>query len=347
MLEIIATLIPIFAIMLVGALVERLRVLPANAGACLNSFVYCVSLPLMIFTSMASIKVEDIPYNSALSFLIGLFLTQAVAHVAFRLMGESHENASMGSLISTFPNSGYMGLPIVALLFPDSPEAMMNVTIMIILPTFILVYTDTFVTLCKKNSLSFVQTVKNITKTIFTNLMLLGFFLGTFVAFSGIQIPDSLFYAAKMLGSTAAPCALFCMGMSLTIQITQNIRQMRERKSTSAQASSSHDGQCAHDGQGTHGKQDTWHFGRQAYITFHKLVLMPLVVFALAYGFGVRGISLTVITLVSAMPSAIVVTVLSAKHEVMVADGSMALVINTLVSAFTLFIAISLLQSFV
>ncbi len=74
---------------------------------------------------------------------------------------------------------------------------------------------------------------------------------------------------------------------------------------------------------------------------------MPLIVFGLAYGFGVRGISLTVITLVSAMPSAIVVTVLSAKHEVMMADSSMAVVINTLVSAVTLFFAISLLQGVV
>lgn len=51
---IVATLLPVFALMFVGLLAERLRLVPAGGAAALNQCMFNLGLPALIFVSVAT-----------------------------------------------------------------------------------------------------------------------------------------------------------------------------------------------------------------------------------------------------------------------------------------------------
>ena len=106
-----------------------------------------------------------------------------------------------------------------------------------------------------------------------------------------------------MLGSTSAPCALFCMGMILSKQMTSS-----------------------------QGFVKGW-ARRQFPLHVLKLVVEPLFIFGVLYLLGVRGIALASATIVAAMPTAVAAYIIAEKYQVATEDSSFGIVVDTALSA--------------
>ncbi len=335
MFAVLGTLVPIFGVMFLGGIAERWQILPFGTARSLNAFVYYFSMPLLIFSCMAELRIEDVPPMAILGYLIGLVVAQLLAHVFLRFSGESSVRACMGSLVAAFPNNAYMGMPIIMLLFPNSSTAVMYVTLTIILHTINLVYTDTFLSIAKNPALGMQSATRTILKSLLHNQLLICSLAGAAVGFSGMYFPAALLQITKMVGSTAGPCALFCMGMSLTAKILESLCYIYEKKqshTTEEQIKTEYSTQ--------------WSLGKQFYFCVYKLFIMPIIVGLCCFLLGVRGLPFVIMTLISAMPTGVTAVVLAEKHEVLVVDSNIAVIISTLVSIGSLSCILILLQFF-
>lgn len=105
---------PFFALVLCGFLAARQRLLPEHAVPGLNAFVLSFALPCMLFRFGAQTPLLELLNPTVL----GVYLVVAVLLVLFTLaMTLSNtlglKDASLGALVAAFPNSGFMGLPLL------------------------------------------------------------------------------------------------------------------------------------------------------------------------------------------------------------------------------------------
>jgi predicted permease len=113
-LDILLVTFPFFALVLAGYIAARKRMLPLDAIPGLNAFVLYFALPCMLYRFGASTPVAQLLDAAAAS----VWLLCALASVAFVVWASRNSrigwnDASFGALVAAFPNTGFMGVPLL------------------------------------------------------------------------------------------------------------------------------------------------------------------------------------------------------------------------------------------
>ena len=117
MLDVLRVTFPFFALVLCGYLAARRQMLPFEAIPGLNGFVLYFAVPCMLFRFGASTPIAQI-------LDVGVFFTyafSAVVIVAFVVAVTLNQrigwnDAAFGALVASFPNTGFMGVPLLVAL---------------------------------------------------------------------------------------------------------------------------------------------------------------------------------------------------------------------------------------
>ena len=111
---ILAVTFPFFALVLCGYVAARTRLLPLDAVPGLNMFVLYFALPCMLYR-FGSAKPAAQLFNPVIALLWLMAAALIVAATAgwARRQGGSWPDAAMGALVAAFPNSGFMGVPLI------------------------------------------------------------------------------------------------------------------------------------------------------------------------------------------------------------------------------------------
>ncbi len=317
MLSILSTLVPVFGIILFGIVVERMGFLPIETSACLNQFVYWIGLPTMLFHQLARMESGQVSGALVWGMLLSFAITYAFAHGVFSGGFRRHrQESTVFALLSSFPNSAFMGLPIVVLLLPGNTEAAIVASLGAVLTSANMLFADGKLELGRHKGEGRKQAVLSLFRALYRNPLLIYSALGATVSLFHIPVPKSILSMTGMLGSTSAPCALFCMGMILSRQMTSS-----------------------------RGFVKGW-ARNQFPLHLIKLFVEPAFTYGLLYLLGVRGISLAVATIVAAMPTAVAAYIIAEKYQVAADDSSLGIVVDTALSAVTIPVLIVLFQSY-
>ncbi|MEO8152486.1 MAG: AEC family transporter [Rhizobacter sp.] len=224
MQAILAVTVPFFALVLCGYLAAQRRVLPEAAIPGLNAFVLFFALPCMLFRFGASMPFSQLINPSliavyALCALLVVFFTVALTlRRAGSQKGVDMKNAAFGALVAAFPNTGFMGVPLLVALLGERAAGPVIGTVLI----------DLFLTssLCIAMAQarpagdtsphdSSAATVLRSLRGALSNPLPWAIGLGAALAASGQQLPAPLAQIVKMLGDSATPVALFTIGSVL------------------------------------------------------------------------------------------------------------------------------------
>ncbi|WP_245554935.1 AEC family transporter [Nesterenkonia alba] len=222
MLTVIA---PMFLLIVVGfgaGFVGRFR----QAAGHLNAFVFYFALPSFIYTTMVSAP----PLGSfpAVGLLIPLTLTPLLAvglYLLCRAVGRWRDHAGPASLAGTFGNVGYFGIPIsVGVLGPEAGlvaglvHTAHNVFFMNAYP---MVRTAVH---ASRASSGRPQNLRQLwrerlwpilRRAVLLNPVLGFILLALLTVFTPVQMPALFNEPVEMIGQTAVPLALFCVGLAL------------------------------------------------------------------------------------------------------------------------------------
>lgn len=218
---------------------------------------------MMLFNQLARMEAGQMSGAMVGGILLGYGITYLFAYVVFSsLLRRRWEESSVFALLSSFPNAAFMGLPIVVLLLPDSSEAAIVASLCAVMTSANLLFTDGRLEAGKHKGEGRKQVFLSLLRSLFHNPLLIYSALGAAVSLLHIAVPKPILSMSAMLGSTSAPCALFCMGMILSKQMTSS-----------------------------QGFVKGW-ARRQFPLHVLKLVVEPLFIFGVLYLLGVRGIAL-------------------------------------------------------
>jgi malonate transporter len=291
-----AVTIPFFALVLCGYLAAQRGVLPETAIPGLNTFVLFFALPCLLFRFGASM-----PFAQLIDpVLIGIYALSALLIVFFTIAatlrraadrpGVDLKNAAFGALVAAFPNTGFMGVPLLVALYGERAAGPVIGTVLIDLiltSTVCIAIAQPLRGLGDAPPANPAAMAWRSLRGPMTNPLPWAIGLGALFAATGFELPGPLGQIVKMLGDAATPVALFTIGAVLWRA-----------------------------GQHVHTRTP---LGQTLPVALIKLLVHPLCVLSLGLlarraGIVVSPFGLTVLVLAAALPSASNVSLLAERY---------------------------------
>ena len=316
MLQILLITFPFFALVLCGYIAARRQFLPQAAIPGLNTFVLYFALPCMLYRFGSSTPIAQL-LDPAVFFV---YLVCALTMVAFTTaVTLSHRidwnNAAFGSLVAAFPNTGFMGVPLLVALLGAQAAGPAILTIVVDL----MITTSLCIALSRLDAADADGArvaVKNALKGVTSNPMPWAILAGAFSSYFGLEPIKPVMHTMGMLADAASPVALFTIGAVLA----------RSQMTSS----------------------DPTPLMDYIPVAMKKLLLHPLLVLlvgtaAISLGMPLSKFSLTVITLVAALPSASNVSLLAEKFGANNGRIARIILVSTALSFISFSVAVHLL----
>jgi predicted permease len=321
MFDVLRVTFPFFALVLCGYLAARRQMLPFEAIPGLNGFVLFFALPCMLFRFGANTPIAQL--LDAGAFFMYLFC--ALVMVAFLMAVTLSKrigwnDAAFGALVGAFPNTGFMGVPLLVALLGSAAAGPAIVTIVIDM----VITTSLCIALSRLDGAGeqgVGQAAKNALLGMVKNPLPWAILLGTVFSAFQIELPGPVEKTVALLGEAASPVALFTIGAVLA----------RSQK-------------IAHHEQ--HGPL-TWK--DYVPVALIKLFLHPLLVLVVGLAFISMGVpidafALKVMVLVAALPSASNVAMLAERFGADNGRITRVILVSTAAAFLTFSGAVALLQ---
>ena len=320
-LSIVLVTLPFFALVLCGYIAVQRRLLPLEAIPGLNSFVLFFALPCMLFRFGSGTPLAQL-LDASVFFT---YLLCALLMVGFTVMFSLNQrigwnDAAFGALVAAFPNTGFMGVPLLVALLGPAASGPAIVTIM----ADLLITNSLCIALSRLDGAqqqgartAALQALKGVV----SNPMPWAILLGTLFSALDLRLPTALAQTVSLLADAASPVALFTIGAVLA----------RSRLLSAS------------------GAPRALRYGDYLPVVAFKLLLHPLLVFlvgALAIRLGVplTYSALTVIVLVAALPSASNVTMLSERFGADTARVGNIILVSTALAFLSFSLVVKLLR---
>jgi len=305
------TVIPVFALMALGWGCRRGGMLDAGAAKALNQYVFFIAIPPLLFISTASVSIAEIvnwPFLG--TYFAGTAAVIAAAFLGARwLKPQGALDGAVLGLISSWGNTVYMGIPLFYFLFGESGT----------LPVVIVTLTTNMVMIFALAVLAAMEPSEGkrtswfgLFKSVFlTNPVMIAPVLGMLVSHYGLSVPVPITNLLEMIAPSAAPVALFAMGISLYgLSLKGNLVQM-------------------------------------GWMTLMKLIVQPLLTAVIAVMVGLEPFWAASAVLLAALPAGSMVFVLAQQYDKRVELATSSVLATTIVSVVTLALLLPLIKDWV
>jgi malonate transporter len=214
-LDVLLITFPFFALVLCGYIAGRRRMLPFEAISGLNGFVLYFALPCMLYRFGASTPIAQLLDGAA----IGVYLLCALVMVGFVVTVSMNRrigwnDAAFGALVAAFPNTGFMGVPLLVALLGAAAAGPAILTILVDL----VVTTSLCIGLSRLDGADehgAAKAAKNALKGVAMNPMPWAIVLGGTASALQMQPVKPVMQTIGLLADSASPVALFTIGAVL------------------------------------------------------------------------------------------------------------------------------------
>ena len=282
MLQILFVTFPFFALVLCGYMAARKEFLPHAAIPGLNGFVLYFALPCLLYRFGSTTPIAQLLDASVFFVYLLCALCMVGFTIAVTLGPRTNWNdASLGALVAAFPNTGFMGVPLLTALLGASVAG----------PVIVTIVADMIITSSLCIALSRLDTAggagvatKKALAGMASNPMPWSILAGAVASYTGFVPYAPILKTLNMLADAASPVALFTIGAVLARSQMANTQPMLLRDYVP--------------------------------VALFKLFLHPLLVLlvgsaAISMGVPLSKSSLVTIVLVAALPSASNVSLLA------------------------------------
>lgn len=316
---VIETVIPVFVIIAAGWWARRAGLLEEKASSALNQYVFYFAVPAMMFLATSKFSLSEVingPF--LLAYFLASVLTVTIGFIPYRALGIKGPLDSMVvALNNVWANTIYMGVPLFFFIFGEKgtlPVVMATLTTNMVFIFCMALFANMedeatdgdgkhIGTGQKKASLP-----ELFIKIFLKNPVMLAPILGMLVSYLQLPVPKPLDNLLSMVAPSAAPVALFSLGLALYgLKIQGNLFQL-------------------------------------SWITGVKLLVHPLMAFIIVTVMDLEPFWAASTVLLSALPTGAMVYVLAQQYEKRVDLSSSVIFSTTVLSILTLAVLLPLMK---
>ncbi len=282
-LNILLVTFPFFALVAGGFVAARRRMLPLEAIPGLNGFVLFFALPAMLYRFGSTTPIARLLDASVFGvYLVCALLTVALTIAVTKRGRIGWNDASFGALVAAFPNTGFMGVPLLAALM--GPASVGTVIVLIVADMVVTSSLCIALSRLDQREGGAAAAAGKALSGVLRNPMPWAILLGGLASALQFQLPGPIEKTVWLLADAASPVALFTIGAVLARSQMQSDHPMP--------------------------------LGDYVPVALLKLFFHPALVWlvgtlAIAVGVPLDPVALTVMVLVSALPSASNVSLLA------------------------------------
>ncbi len=325
MLAILTITFPFFALIACGYAAARLGLLHLSAIPGLNSFVLFFALPCMLYRFGASAPLEQLlAPEVVLMYLVCALLTVGLCLALTRRASGGWNDAAFGALVAAFPNTGFMGVPLLVAILGQAAATPVIVSMLVDM-----VFTSSLCIALSRLGPSAdghstggaLQAAGKALRGVAANPLPWAILAGAAMTWLQWELPGPVSKTVGLLADAASPVALFTIGAVLA------------RSNMLAAKDAAH--------------AVPW----QAYVpvALIKLFVHPAIVWGvgsltIAMGIGLDPFALKVLVLLAALPSASNVVLLADRYGADSGRIARIILASTVAAFFTFSGAVALLS---
>ena len=334
MLTVFQITLPFFTLVLLGYIATRRKLMPISAIPGLNTFVLFFALPCMLFRLGSSTPIAQLLDTSVfIVYLPCAFVMVGLTIALTHSPRTNWNNASMGALVAAFPNTGFMGVPMLVALLGAKVAGPVIITIVIDM----VITTSLCIALSRMDSAGehgVGGALKKALLGMVSNPMPWAILLGTAFSALNFELLGPVAKTVELLGNAASPAALFTIGAVMARSALLRKAEAELDFPDTGPHTEQHALQKVPISQTIPISRDFW------LIALLKLFLHPLLVIlvggsAIQLGLPLSHFALTAIVLVAALPSASNVALLAERYGADTARIARIILVSTLLAFLT------------
>lgn len=321
MQQIFLVTIPFFALVFCGYLAARLRILRLDAIPGLNGFVLYFALPCMLYRFGAGTPIDKLLDAGLFATYLICALIMVGLAIAVTMRGKvGWKDASFGALVAAFPNSGFMGMPLLIALIGPAVAGPLLISIAIDM----VITSSLCIALASKgtgNGSSAWDSIKSAGQRVMVNPLPWSILLGGLASATQFSLPVPIMDTVNMLADAGSPTALFTIGAVLARSQMTALADHKE-----------------------HGRNSDILLIVGLKLLFHPFLIFCVGILVIGLGLDIDPVPLTLLALVSALPSASNVPMLTERFQADTGRVAKIVMLSTALSFLTFSSAVVLLR---
>lgn len=299
-------ILPLFLVMAVGYLCQRMKLINADTVKKMNSIVFKVFIPVMLVESLLEAE-KDFSAGPKIFLFAGIGIVFAYLLMWLVVPLLVKENSKRGVIIQGCCRSNFVlfGVPLVKAMCPDGDYSIAAYLVIIVIPLFSalsVVVLEAY----RGEKASFKKILFGIVK----NPLIIASVLGIILKFIPVEYPAFFMKALSNLSSISTPLALFLLGAFFEFKkLKDNIKPLIV-------------GICG------------------------KLIVLPAIMLPIAAAIGIRGPELASLIIVFGSPSAVTSFTMAQQMGADGELAGQQVVLSSLLSCLSLFVIIFVCKQF-
>ena len=291
--------LPLFSLVLIGYATMRISGWPTSVSDGLTRFVFTLALPAMLFRLMSnSTNLPPVDSRLLIAFFGGCMIVFVIGRlISWKVFELDGVSQSVFALGCVFSNNVMLGFPLAKVSLGDA--AVPSVALVLVFTALILWTLVTVSVEWAKNGNFSARGFARTARGVLTNPVVVGILSGTFFSMTGWTLPEAIDSPISMVGQAGAPMALIALGMGLA----------------------------------EYGIRDGWRVS--VAVCAIKLIVLPLIVWGLAWVLGLPKMETQVVVLLSSMAVGANVYLMSRQFRALEGATASCLVLSTLLAAVT------------
>jgi len=293
-------ILPVFAVIVTGWLAGRLGYIPRSLADGLVHFAYNVAMPALLVVTIAQEQAEKLlEWRFLLAFGGGSMVCFTLVFAAARIgFGRSIAGSTIFGMTASMTNTGFVALPVLHAIYGQ--PAVLPVAVATVFVAAVMFPVTVILLEAEAHGTGKRAGPAALAKQIVLNPMVLATLAGIAWAITGWRIPGPIAAYLNILAGALTPCALFAIGLGLTLEdLRANLKA-------------------------------------SIVLTVIKLVLMPLLVYALCVALSLDRLNTIAAVICAAVPTAKTVFILAGAYKVEEELVASTVSITTLLSVVTL-----------
>jgi hypothetical protein len=211
------TIAPVFGLIALGFLAARSGYVSETAAKGLPEFVFKIAMPVMLFRTIGTAKLPDVPPSAILTvFFGGAAVTWVLATIlGLRPLRRPAADGAAFGMAATFSNSVMMGIPICLAHFGPAAAPLLALVVLCDTPILWLAATLHLASVEGLKGRSFFGLIGSLAWRLATNPIILACAAGLAWQTASWQMPALANTIVTLLANAAVPGALVAIGLAL------------------------------------------------------------------------------------------------------------------------------------
>ena len=212
MIDMFGTLLPIFAIIILGCLIKFSNIMSPRAWEGMENLVYWVLLPSLLIVKLGNAELQKfdfLPMGAALALATILtVIILIILRTGFKIKQSSYTSVLQGGI----RQNSYIGLAAAGPLYGVGGEALAAIGILAVIPMVNVISVLALMKIKKTKGLGAIVAFKQLVK----NPIIIACALGVFVNASGFGVPLFINETLELVSRGALPLGLLAVGAGLS-----------------------------------------------------------------------------------------------------------------------------------